>query len=51
MSKKLWAFLSNFGFFDDAHHIWSCHMTKDAHFENLSFCPDSTFNIRKSHNF
>ena len=31
-----------------AHQIWSCHVTQDANFENLLFCPDSTFNIRKS---
>ena len=24
-------------------------MTKDANFENILFCPNSTFNIRKSH--
>ena len=32
-----------------AHQIWSCHMIQDAHFENLLFCSDSTFIIRKSH--
>ena len=32
-----------------AHQIWSCYMTQDAYFENLLFCPDSTFNIRNSH--
>ena len=31
-----------------AHHIWSCHVTQDENFENLLFCPNSTFNIRKS---
>ena len=33
-----------------AHQIWSCYVTQDANFENLLFCPNSTFNIRKSHN-
>ena len=32
-----------------AHQIWSCHMTRDPYFENLLFCLNSTFNIRKSH--
>ena len=31
-----------------AHQIWSCHVIKDANFENLLFCPNSKFNIRKS---
>ena len=29
--------------------VWSCHVTQDANFENVLFCPNSTFNIRKSH--
>ena len=29
--------------------IWSCYMTQDANFEKILFCPNSTFNIRKSH--
>ena len=32
-----------------SHQIWSCHVTQDANFENFLFCPDSIFNIRKSH--
>ena len=32
-----------------AHQICSCHVTQDANFENFLFCPNSTFNIRKSH--
>ena len=32
-----------------AHQIWSYHVTQKANFENLLFCPNSTFNIRKSH--
>ena len=32
-----------------AHQIWSFHVTQDAKFKNYLFCPDSTFNIRKSH--
>ena len=33
-----------------AQQIWSCHVIQDANFENLNFlfCPNSTFNIRKS---
>ena len=31
------------------HQIWSCHVTKDANFENSLLCPNSTFNIRESH--
>ena len=30
-----------------AHKIWSCHVTQEANFENVLFCPNSTFNIRK----
>ena len=32
-----------------AHQIWSCQVTQDVNFESLLFCPNSTFNIRKSH--
>ena len=31
------------------HQIWSCHMTQEENFENLLFCPNSTFDIGKSH--
>ena len=34
-----------------AHQIWSCNVTQDANFENFLFCPNSTFNIRKSKKF
>ena len=34
-----------------AHQIWSCHMAQDANFENLLFCSNFVFNIRKSHKF
>ena len=32
-----------------AHQIWSCHVTQEANSEIFLFCPNSTFNIRKSH--
>ena len=32
-----------------ANQIWSCHVTQDANFEIVLFCPNFTFNIRKSH--
>ena len=31
-----------------AHQTWSCHLTQDENFQNLLFCLNSTFNIRKS---
>ena len=31
-----------------AQQIWSCHMTQDVNFENFLFCPNSTFDIKKS---
>ena len=34
-----------------AHQIWSYHVTQQANFEKFLFCPNSTFNIRKSHKF
>ena len=49
MSKVMGIF-SNLGlFYSPAHQIWSCHVTQEANFENFLFCPNSTFNIRKSH--
>ena len=30
-----------------AHQIWSYHVTQEANFENVLFCHNSTFNIRK----
>ena len=42
--------LRNFGFFIvPAHQIWSCPVTQDAISKIFYFCPNSTFNIRKSH--
>ena len=32
-----------------AHQIGSCHVIQDVNFENFLLCPNSTFNIRKSH--
>ena len=32
-----------------AHQIWSSHVIQEANFEKFLFCPNSTFNIRKSH--
>ena len=32
-----------------ARQIWSCHVTQEANFDCFLFCPNSTFNIRKSH--
>ena len=50
LSQKLWAFLSNFGYSTmPAQQIWSCHVTQNVNFEIFLFCPNSTFNIRKSH--
>ena len=40
---KFWLFFAMPG-----HQIWSCHVTQDANFELFLFCPNSTFNIRKS---
>ena len=40
---KFWPFFTM-----PAHQIWSCYVTQEANFENFSFCPNSTFNIRKS---
>ena len=31
------------------HQKWSCHVTQDANFIFFLFCPNFTFNIRKSH--
>ena len=31
--------------------LWSYHLTQEANFENFLFCPNSTFNIRKSQKF
>ena len=48
MSKVMFI-LSNSGLFMmPAHQIWSRHVTEKANSKNFSFCPNSTFNIRKS---
>ena len=31
------------------YQTWSCHVTQDANFKKSLFCPNSTFNMRKSH--
>ena len=50
LCEKLLAFLSNFGHFRmPTHQIWSYHVTQEANFEIFLFCPNSTFNIMKSH--
>ena len=50
LCQKLWALYSILALFTmPAHQIWSCYVTQDANFENFLFCPNSTFNIRKSH--
>ena len=50
LCQKLWAFLSNFGFFYDACSP-NLVMSRDPRckFRNFLFCPNYTFNIRKSH--
>ena len=48
--SKVMGILSNLGSFTmPTHQIWSCHVTQYANFEKFLFCPNSTFNIRKSH--
>ena len=50
MSNVMGLFCQILAFFAiSAHQIWSCHLTLDANFEFFLFCPNSTFNIRKSH--
>ena len=47
--KSYWHFCQILALFTiPTHQIWSCHVTQDANFENFLFCPNSTFNIRKS---
>ena len=41
---KFWHFLTM-----PAHQIWSCQVTQEANFETFLSCPNSAFNIRKSH--
>ena len=48
--QKVWAFLVKFRLFTmPAHQIWSCHVAQDTNFKKFLFCPNSSFNIRKSH--
>ena len=50
MFKSYGHFCNILAFFTmSASQIWSCHVTQEANFENFLFCPNSTFNIRKSH--
>ena len=50
MSKVVGIFVKFWHFFTmPAQQIWSNHVTQEANFENLLFCPNFTFNIRKSH--
>ena len=50
MSKVVDIFVKFWHFFTmPAHEIWSYHVTRKANFEKFLFCPNSTFNIRKSH--
>ena len=47
--KSYGHFCQILAFFYAAHQIWSCHVTEEANFETFLFCPNSTFNNRKSH--
>ena len=50
MSRVVCIFVKFWHFFTmPAHHIWSYDVIQKANFENFLFCPNSTFNIRKSH--
>ena len=50
MSKVVGIFVKFWHFFTmPAHQIWSYHVTQEANFETFLFCPNSTFDIRKSH--
>ena len=50
LCQTLWAFFVKFRLFKmPAHQIWSCHVAQDANFKKFLFCPNSSFNIRKSH--
>ena len=50
MSKSMGIFVKFWPFFTmPAHQIWSCHVTQEANFEIFLFCPNSAFNIGKSH--
>ena len=48
--SKVMGILSSFGIFMmPTRQIWSCHMTQEANLKKFLFCPNSRFNIRKSH--
>ena len=49
MSKVMGIFGEIQAFTMPAHQIWSCHVALDANFKKILFCPNSSFNIRKSH--
>ena len=49
MSKVMGSFVKFRPFTKPTHQVWSCHVTQEANFENFLLCPNSTFNIRKSH--
>ena len=50
MSKIVGIFVKFWHFFMmPAHQIWSYQVNQEVNFENFLFCPNSTFNIRKSH--
>ena len=50
--QKSWTFFSNSHLFMmPTCQISSCHVTQDANSEIFYFCPNSSFNIRKGHNF
>ena len=49
MSNVVGIFLKFWPFFDARSQNMVSHVTQDANFKNFLLCPDSTFNIRKSH--
>ena len=49
LCQKLWTFSQILALLTiPARQIWSCHVTQDVNFEHYLFCPNSTFNVRKS---
>ena len=50
MSKVVSIFVKFWHFFTmPTHQIWSYHVTQEANFEKFLFCPNSTFNNRRTH--
>ena len=49
MPKVTSIFVKFWLFYDAPHQIWSCHVAQEASFKHFLFCPNSTFNITKSH--